>query len=117
MLEYLVERENEEMFRTSVRDVDFPDGKTRRIETYRLVWTWFDRTCAYEHAPEKDWILNMTLRWADEKCLSIDEALGDLLNFMVKDAEANGMDHTDDNLMLDIGRQAIERFQKRKQNR
>lgn len=117
MLEYLVERENEEMFRTSVRDIDFPDGKTRQIETYRLVWTWFDRTCAYEHAPDKDWILDMTLKWAEDKGLTVDEALGDLLNFMIKEAEAIGMDHTDDNLNLIIAKQAVERFHERKQKR
>lgn len=36
MLDYLVERENEEMFRTSARELEFPDGETRIIETIRV---------------------------------------------------------------------------------
>lgn len=60
--DYLLEREQEELFRTSVRDIDFPDGKTRRIETYRLVWRWYDRAAEYEFGPDKDWLLNIVLK-------------------------------------------------------
>ena len=42
MLTDLIERDNEERLRVSSRSLEFPDGETRRIETYRLVWRWFD---------------------------------------------------------------------------
>ncbi len=51
MIEYLIEREREENFRTSTRTLTFPDGETRRIEAYRLVWAWFDRAIAFEFGP------------------------------------------------------------------
>lgn len=117
MLDYLVERENEEMFRTSVRDIEFPDGEIHRIESYRLVWTWFDRAVAYGHVPDEEWILEATLQWADEKQVPLAEALGQLLNFMVKEAESSGADFTDDNLPLLIARRRLEKFHARKEER
>lgn len=64
MLDYLKEREQEEMFSTSVRMLAFPDGEARRVEAYRLVWRWFDHTVAYEFAPSADELLTLTLRCA-----------------------------------------------------
>lgn len=115
MLDYLVERENEEMFRTSTQEIEFPDGETRRIETYRLVWTWFDRAIAYEHVPDREWILETTMRWAKEKEIPVAESLGQLLNFMIREAENDGADFTDDNLPLIIARQRMEIFRARKE--
>ena len=46
MLTDLIERDNEERLRVSSRSLEFPDGETRRIETYRLVWRWFDHLIA-----------------------------------------------------------------------
>lgn len=117
MLDYLVERENEEMFRTSLRELKFPDGETRRIETYRLVWAWYDRVIVYEDVPSEEWVLQMALQWAEEKQVPIDEALGQLINFIVKEAEADGADFTDDNLHLTIARQRMAKFQERKEKR
>ncbi len=117
MLSYLIERENEEMFRTSKRKIDFPDGVTRHIETYRLVWTWFDRVITSDDVPDETWILEAALQWSDEKGVSIADALGQLLNFIVSEVENNGADFTDDNLSLLVARQQMDKFKARKEKR
>lgn len=115
MFEYLVSREQDEMFRTSIRNLKFPDGKTRKIETYRLIWSWYDRALAYEHGPSKDWILNLVLKCAQEENLTVSQALGRVIDYVIKKDENDGLDYTDDNLQDLIAKQAIEKFQTRKQ--
>ncbi|MEP1932168.1 MAG: hypothetical protein ABJO52_20880 [Nisaea sp.] len=116
MFDYLVEREKEEMFRTSVRNIEFPDGNTRRIETYRLVWRWYDRALEYEFSPSHEWLLNTVLRCADHEGISVDDALGTVLDYIIRRDEAHGMDYTDDNLELLVAQRAQERFRERKKN-
>lgn len=113
MLEYLIEREREENFRTSPRTLTFPDGETRRIEAYRLVWTWFDRAIAFEFGPTEDQILDTALKCAAEENLPLDQALGRVLNYYVQSGEAAGLDYTDHNLQLMLARAGVQRFHKR----
>lgn len=117
MLNYLIERENEEMLRTSVRVLNFPDGETCRVSAYRLVWSWFDRIITSDFAPDEDKLLEMTQGWALQHTVSIDEAFGQLIECVVKTGEELGMDYTDDTLPLSIARQRLEQFQERKQKR
>lgn len=114
MIEYLIEREREENFRTSARTLKFPGGETHRIETYRLVWTWFDRAIAYEFGPSEEDILTMTLRCAEMENRTIDAALGRVLDYLIKQDEASGMDYTDDNIALLVGRKRLQKFNDRK---
>ena len=114
MYEYLITREQDEMFRNDVRNIDFPDGQTRRIETYRLVWRWYDRALEYEFGPDKDWLLNLVLKCTIEEDLPINDAFGRVLNHVIQKDEADGMDYTDDKLELTIAKQAVERFHSRK---
>ena len=115
MFDYLIEREREEMFRTSARSLDFPDGVTRKLETYRLVWRWYDRVLEYEYAPSQEWLLNTVLRCADHEGISVDDALGTVLDYVIRrDEQQHGMDYTDDNLELLVAKQAMERFRSRK---
>lgn len=114
MFDYLLSREQDEMFRTSVRDISFPDGVTRKIETYRLVWRWYDRAMDYEFGPDKDWFLNIVLKCAKEESITIDEAFGKVLNHGIKKDESDGLDYTDDNLELLVAKRAKERFYDRK---
>jgi len=104
MLRYLIERENEEMFRTTTRDIQFPDGETRRIETYRLIWIWYDRAIAYTYGPAETQILNLTLKCAAEENSHLSEALGRVLNYILKTGETQGLDYTDDKLNIIIGK-------------
>ena len=117
MFDYLIEREREEMFRTSIRSIDFPDGETRAIDTYRLVWRWYDRAMDYEFGPKKDWLLNIVLKCAKEEGVTIDEAFGMVLNQVIRQDESDGMDYTDDKLELLVAKQAMERFRDRKADR
>ncbi len=117
MFEYLIAREKEEMLRVSSRALSFPDGQCRKIEAFRLVWTWFDRVVACSWAPDEDELLEMTLNWADEKSVPVEEALGHLLDYFVRTSEEMGMDITDDTLKLSVARQQMERFHERKQKR
>lgn len=118
MLDYLIEREREEMFRTSVRSLEFPDGVTRKLETYRLVWRWYDRALDYEYAPSEEWLLKTVLRCADLENISVDDALGTVLDYVIgRDEKLYNMDYTDDNLELLVAKQAMERFRDRKADR
>ena len=105
------------MFRTSVRDIKFPDGTIRQLETYRIVWRWYDRATEYEFGPDKDWLLNLVLKCSDEEGISIDDALGRVLDYVLQKDEADGLDYTDDKLKLLVAKQAMDRFGCRKSSR
>ncbi len=106
------------MFRTSARSIEFPDDVTRKLDTYRLVWRWFDRALEYEFAPPKEWLLNTVLKCADHEGISIDDALGMVLDYVIRrDESQHDMDYTDDNLELLVAKRAMERYQKRKSKR
>ena len=117
MLDYLIDREKEEMFRVSTRILSFPDSEDRRIETYRLVWAWFDRVVGYEFGPDEDHILDLTLKCAGEEGLPLNEALGKVLNHLVRSYETDGLDMTDDPIALTLARKGVERFHAKKQGR
>lgn len=114
MIEYLIEREREENFRVSTRALKFPDGESRRIETYRLVWTWFDRAVAFEYGPTEAQILETTLNCAAEENLPLDQALGRVLNYYVQNSEVAGLDYTDRNIPLMLAKQRMQRFYQRR---
>ncbi|TLP43456.1 hypothetical protein FDK21_18060 [Cohaesibacter sp. CAU 1516] len=102
------------MFRTSVRNLEFPDGVTRKIETYRLVWRWYDWALDYEFAPSQEWLLNTVLRCADHEGIPVDDALGTVLDYVIhRDEYLHGMDYTYDNLELLVAKQAMERYRSR----
>lgn len=100
MFDFLIERENEEMLRTSSRTVTFPDGTTEKIAAYRLVWAWFDRCIAYEFGPSEQQLLHYTQRCMIEEKLDAGAALGRVVNFFAEDLERLGGDITDDNTPL-----------------
>lgn len=117
MFEYLVDREMDEMFRTSSRTLTFPDGTQERIETYRLVWAWWDRAMAYEFTYSEGEFLTMVQRCAADENRSLADALGRVLDYIVMTDEAEGLDYTDDNLELDAAKRATRRFHDRKDER
>ncbi|MEP3247770.1 MAG: hypothetical protein ABJN40_07410 [Sneathiella sp.] len=114
MFDYLIAREQDEMFRMDVRDIPFPDNQTRRIKTYRLIWRWYDRAMEYEFGPDNEWLLGLVLRCAEEESLSIDEAFGKVLEHTIRKDESDGMDYTDDNIELLVAQRAKDRFYSRK---
>jgi hypothetical protein len=117
MLGYLLDRENEEMLRAESRTLDFPDGQTRSIQTYRLVWRWFDRLIAAEYGPSENTILQHSLMWSDKKNVPIDQALGELVDYTVHAMEEKGMDVIDDPFPLMMAREGLARFAARKEKR
>ena len=114
MFDYLIQRENDEMFRTSVRRLTFPDGVVREVEAYRLVWTWFDRSIAYEFGLEEDEILDLTVKCAEQEELELGPALGRVLDYTVSEIEASGGDYTDDNIELLLAKRGLRNFYERK---
>ena len=90
MFDYLVQRENEEMFRTTVRRLDFPDGISREVEAYRLIWNWFDRSIAYEFGFDQETLLGLTLKCAEQEQLELGHALGRVLDHSVAGIESKG---------------------------
>lgn len=116
MFDYLIERENEEMFRTSTRALIFPNGEERRVEAYRLVWRWFDRSIAYEFGFDEHEILDLTAKCEVEENLPVGQALGRVLNYVIQSAEAEGLDYTDDNLALLLAQRGIQSFGDRKRS-
>lgn len=116
MIDYLIERERDESFRTSARTLVFPDGETRRIEAYRIIWTWFDRAIRFEFGPTETEILETTLNRAAEENLPIGQALGRVLDYFVRQGEAGGLDYTDHNPPLMLAREAVQRFHGKKKS-
>lgn len=117
MLDYLIDREYEEMLRVSSRTLTFPDGETRRIEAYRLVWSWFDRIVASSQVIDEAKLLEMTLSWANEKAVPLETAFGQLIECVVKTGERIDVDDTDDMIPLTVARDQIARFHERKGKR
>ena len=113
-LNYLIDREREEELRTSSRSLTFPDGKSHRIETYRLVWQWFDRLRACEYSFEEDEIIAMIPRCAEFEELEYDQALVRVVGVLVGRLDREGIDVTDDTLQLDLARQQMAKWQNRK---
>ena len=114
MLTDLIERDNEERLRVSSRSLEFPDGETRRIETYRLVWRWFDHLIDYEFAPNEADVLRYTLNCSRDENRTLHEALGRVVEYLVVSYEgSSGIDLTDDPLHLLVARQAVARFHER----
>lgn len=113
MIDYLIEREREENFRTSTRTLKFPDGVTRRIEAYRIIWAWFDRAVAFEFGPTKDEILKTAFQCSEEENLPLEQAISLILDYMVKRWENSGLDFTDHNLPLNLAQVAIEKFRRK----
>jgi len=94
----LLERDKEEALRCSTRTLHFPDGQSRTIKTYRLVWRWYDHILAYQFAPVEMDILTLALKGASEENISVAEALGQLVEHIVMETEQLGGDLTDDDL-------------------
>lgn len=60
-------------------------------------------------------LLNTVLRCADHEGISIDDALGTVLDYVIgRDEKLHNMDYTDDNLELLVAQRAKERFYGRK---
>lgn len=104
MFDYLVQREHDEMFRTSIRELEFPDGTRRKVEAFRLVWAWFDRSLNYEFGRDQMSLLTSTLDCAEEEKVDLGTALGKVLNRSVQNIENWGGDFTDDNIALEAQR-------------
>lgn len=94
----LLERDKEEALRCSTRTLLFPDGKSREINTYRLIWRWYDHILAYQFAPTEKEILSLALKGAQEESIPLAEALGQLVEHIVMQSERLGGDLTDDNI-------------------
>lgn len=116
MFDYLAQRDLEEKYRTSVRELEFPDGVKRKIEAYRLVWDWYDRTLAYTFAPDADEILESTLHVAELNNMDLGEALGWVVDDYAEHIEKAGGDYTDDNLELLVAKRAMDRFHSKKKS-
>lgn len=113
MTTYLIERENEQMLRTSKRDFVFPGGQKRTLEAYRVVWIWFDRIAKGGSFTEERMIEYLP-NIAEENKTSLDEALGQLVEMILKAHDAENWDLTDDTLALTMARQGLESFYLRK---
>jgi hypothetical protein len=116
MYEHLIEREREENFRTSTRSLEFPDGETRTIEAYRLIWTWYDRIIAHPIGPDEDEILTLALETqAWDGCI-FDVAIGRVVETILKDFEnwPEGFDFTDDLLKSNLAKRHMAAFRERK---
>lgn len=112
MLRFLIERENEEILRPAARTLFFPDGTTHNIETYRLIWRWFDRLIECDFAPTEQRLLHYTLRCQEEEGLSLNDALVKVIGFFVQDLESLKLDVTD----FDINALAAKKVASRKIN-
>jgi len=116
MLNYLIDRENEEMLRASTRVLSFPDGETRTIQTFRLVWRWYDRLLQNSMTYNEPMVLQQALDWATNHDMPIDKALTDLVGYTIQGLECDGIDLVDDTIKLDIAKRAMERWSARKGN-
>lgn len=81
------------------RRLTFPDGLIREVETYRLVWTWFDHLIAYEFAPDETTLLALSLACAEEERIDLSEALARVVDHVLSETEQTVGDVTDDCLM------------------
>ncbi len=113
-LNYLIDRDREEKLRVSGRDLIFAGGETHHIETYRMVWDWFDRLIGYEHGFSEAEIHKMIPRCAKEEGLSLNDATARVVEHLVAKLDHLGIDITDDNLQLDVARVQMAKWRNRK---
>ncbi|EFL90212.1 hypothetical protein [Ahrensia sp. R2A130] len=112
MLTYLIEREHEEILRTSKRRFECPDGETRTIEVYRAVWNWYDRIVA-DAAYDEASTLALALQWSHERNVSLDDAFALSVQCILKAHDEAGWDLTNDTAALDMARKRIDAFKAR----
>lgn len=91
----LYERDRDEALRTSARTLTFPDGVVREIETYRMVWAWFDRLLAAPANLSGVGILRDAQRHAAEKDMPLADAFACVVEAYVARWEAMGVHLTD----------------------
>ncbi len=116
MFNYLFDREKDELFRTATRILDFPDGASRQVTAYRLVWNWYDRSLAYDYGADREELLCHTLKCMETENLDDPgEALGQVLDYLVwHDEVLHSADYTDDDLVKLVAKRRMEKFRKRK---
>ena len=114
MLDRLLERDHEDSLRTTKRKLDFPDGTTREIDAYRVVWRWYDNLIAYEFAADAPEILDYVLRCMEHQGCDEAEALGLVVEYLVIGTEHRGGDVTDDNLALQLAQRQKDKWRDRK---
>lgn len=114
MLDHVLERDREEALRTTTRVLDFPDGTTRKVEAYRVVWRWFDHLCAYEFAADAPEILGYAQKTMAQKNYDEGEALALVVDYLVTGTEERGGDVTDDNPALMLAKSQMDTWRQRK---
>lgn len=96
--------------------MEFPDGTTRDVTAYRLVWNWYDRSLAYKYGADRDELLRYTLKCMETENLDdLGEALGQVLDYFVwHDEVQHGADYTDDDLVKLVAKRRMAKFRARK---
>lgn len=98
----LLDRDREETLRTSSRTLLFPDGIARTVTTWRLVWRWLDALLAYDYCPDENVLLGDVMAHVQNTNLTLDEALGQVVQTYVRFIEVTGGDVTDDTMKTSI---------------
>ncbi|MGB0659556.1 MAG: hypothetical protein ACPGNV_05190 [Mangrovicoccus sp.] len=100
MFSYLIDRDQEDNFRFSKRQLTDVDGAPLSIRAFRIVWRWFDHLVAYEFGPDAQEILNTAHKIAARQEAPLEIALGHAVAYHLYELEQMGGDVTDDNIEL-----------------
>ncbi len=90
----------------STRTLTFPDGIERPVQTWRVVWRWYDHLLAYEFCPPEDVILKDVLDQSSTEAMTAGETLASVVQAYVDFIETSGGDVTDDDIETVIARKA-----------
>ena len=110
----LYERDRDEALRISARTFTFPDGVVREIETYRMVWTWYDRLLAAPGNLSRDGLLRDAQRHAAEKDLPLADAFACVVEAYVARWEGMGVHLTDPEFDATVAKIAVVKHVKKR---
>lgn len=116
-LNYLLDAERELLLRKSTRVIDFPTHGKKTVETFTLVWSWYDRLLTRKRSVGEAKLLRTWEACMDEEQLSAPDALVRLTYVYVEGADRIGLDLLDDGIKLRVAKDRMTRWQTRKDQR
>lgn len=119
MSDYLLEREKDELLKAETRALPMPDGTSRNVSAFNVIWRWYDRGLAYDYGLEERSFLQEVVEINEHSGQTFDEDFAFSIDCIVKYWDEEGIDptETDADLWIAAARKATMRFHDRKRQR
>lgn len=115
-IDVLLDLEREAWLRKESRSVAF-DGQIRRVESFALIWVWYDRLCAFRFGLGEERIKHYWQACMAEERLDAPSALIRVIAHLMRGYARAGVDIVDINIARDIAQKRMARWRDRRARR